>query len=185
MKKIYVLLLLLIPYSIKNQVASMSMEITKSINYDTLSFTPNNLKAYLIHKGVKHPEVVYAQAVVESNTFSSRIFKENNNLVGMKYVDTTYCKKRGIRYRPTVAIGERYKHAYYASWQRCIDDYLLWQKIFKRTPMNTKEEYLKLLKRHGYAEATNYVPTLKVVMLKDTTNWNNWKLNYKPHDEAK
>lgn len=162
MKIFSIMLFLLVPYAVNHKAVSMN---TKSdIVFEQLEFSPDNLKKYLKFKKIKHPEVVYAQALLESANFTSRIFKENHNLDGMKYVDTLECKKRGIKYRPTVAIGKQHGHARYKSWQSCIDDYALWQSIFKRTPMTTQEEYLKLLARHGYAEDKRYVPVLRVIM---------------------
>lgn len=126
-------------------------------------FSEENLKKYIEVKGIKHPEIVYAQAVLETGKFSSTIFKENHNLFGMKYVHTCGCRISGSNVRPTTAIGSRYGHARYQHWKKSVDDYLLWQKMFKRTPIETREEYFKLLGR-SYAESKQYVSILKWIM---------------------
>lgn len=115
-------------------------------------FTRNNLKCYLLEKGILHPEIVYAQAVLETGGFTSRIFKENHNLFGMKLA------KR----RRTLATGERYNHAVYNNWQESVDDYLLWQQQFKITPIQTERQYYRLLDRI-YAEDPHYIKVVKIV----------------------
>lgn len=123
------------------------------------SFSPTNLQKYIIEKQIRHPHIVYAQALLETGEFTSTIFKENHNLFGMKYVgDFNY--KYG---RPTTAIGARYKHAVYTHWKKSVDDYLLWQQMFKKTPIEKESEYFALL-RSRYAEDKRYVAALKLII---------------------
>ena len=84
----------------------------------------------------------------------------------MKYVgDFRY------RYsRPTTAVGSRYGHAVYKHWKLSVDDYELWQKMFKRTPIETQEDYFKLLGSR-YAESKHYVKALKYLIENDTIQW--------------
>lgn len=137
---------------------------------DNQEFTALNLKNYILEKGIKHPHIVYAQALVETGNFQSRIFKENNNLFGMKYVGDCNCKITPKGKRKTTALGSRYKHAYYKSWQESVDDYLLWQQMFKKTPIETETDYFKLL-HSRYAEDKSYVNVLKIVIKRDTIQW--------------
>ena len=58
-----------------------------------VEFSEENLKEYICLKKIKHPEIVYAQALIETGGFTSTIYKQNNNLFGMKYVyDCKSCK---------------------------------------------------------------------------------------------
>lgn len=115
-------------------------------------FTKENLQQYILTKRIIHPEIVFAQAVLETGNFSSRIFRENHNLFGMRLA-----KKRR-----TLAIGERYNHAVYNNWMESVDDYLLWQQQFKKTPLELEKHYYRLLDRI-YAEDPNYVKVVKIV----------------------
>lgn len=122
-------------------------------------FSKENLKEYLISKCVLHPEIAFAQSVLETGNFTSRIFKENNNLFGMKLA----VKRR------TLAIGERYGHACYDNWQDSVDDYLLWQGMWKITPIESERDYYRLLDR-VYAEDPDYIKVVKLVRKKND-NW--------------
>src|SRR5882672_6857675 len=124
-----------------------------------VEFSPGNLQKYIVEKKIRHPHIVYAQALLETGEFTSTIFKENNNLFGMKYVgDFRY--KYG---RPTTAVGSKYGHAVYTHWKKSVDDYILWQQMFKKTPTEKEDEYFALL-RKKYAEDTRYVAVLKTII---------------------
>ena len=116
------------------------------------TFSETNLKLYLLELGIKHPEIVYAQAVLETGRFRSRIFRENHNLFGMK----------ASKKRFSTAIGERYGHAVYNNWRESVDDYLLWQSQWKITPIEHEWQYYRLLDR-VYAEDPSYVRVVKIV----------------------
>lgn len=147
-----------------------------SLNCYCQEFSPQNLYKYIVSKGIKHPEIVYCQAILETTSpnkngqwvpFNSKIFKENNNLFGMRYIDTLYCKKKNIPYRKTLAIGKKNNHAVYRNWKESVDDYLLWQKMFRKTPIHTEEQYYNLLHKWGYSESKRYVKVLKQIKNKE------------------
>ena len=115
-------------------------------------FSKDALWCYILEKGILHPEIAFAQAVLETGNFTSRIFRENNNLFGMKLA----------KVRPTVATGERFKHATYCHWTDSVNDYLLWQQMWQKTPIDTEHHYYSLLDRL-YAEDNRYVETVKLV----------------------
>jgi uncharacterized FlgJ-related protein len=100
---------------------------------------------------VQHPLVVTAQAILETGNFTSKVFKENNNLYGM-----TLAKSR-----PTLAIGVRNGYAVYRTWQESAIDYALWQSSFARNL--SEEDYYLILKRL-YAEDKEYVNKVKNVL---------------------
>lgn len=162
MKKIITILLFLIPLWCYEQ--TIEFEFIPTIN--TNEFSVVNLQKYIREKKIKHPQIVYAQALLETGEFTSVIFKENNNLFGMKYVQDF-----GTKYtRPTTAVGSKYGHAIYEHWKKSVDDYQLWQQMFKRTPTEKEDEYFTLLK-NKYAEDSRYVSHLKIIIQKDTLKW--------------
>jgi flagellum-specific peptidoglycan hydrolase FlgJ len=111
----------------------------------------------ITEKNIKFPEIVFAQAVLESGHFKAPIFTIKNNLFGMKVP-----KKR-----ETTAINKGKKgYAKYHSWDSSVDDYLLWQEFtLKNKNQLTKNQYLSLLGKI-YAKDKNYVSSLKRVMSK-------------------
>ena len=96
-----------------------------------------------------------AQAEIETGHFKSKIFKENNNLFGMKVATK----------RPTTNKGEQYKHAYYNSWRESVVDYAFYSAQYL-SDLKTEEQYLDYI-RHNYAEDSNYIGKVRSVMLKN------------------
>lgn len=112
-------------------------------------FTPSSALKLIEDLGIAYPEIVLAQAKLETGNFTSKIFRENNNLFGMKLA----------RQRETTAIGEQYNHAKYISWVQSIVDYKLWQdKFIHKT--KTRRAYLKYLSEN-YAQDKKYINKLK------------------------
>lgn len=126
---------------------------------------------YFIDQGLAFPEVVTAQMVHETDFLSSKIYKENNNLFGMKKNKRGYC------------VGERNGHALYVNTLMSVKDYKAYQNrmLFYAAKQNryphTNEEYMALLRdlpQFGcgkgvcYAEDPNYLNSLRkrIEMLK-------------------
>lgn len=126
-----------------HQVEQMPLEKQISLIQEQDVFTPEKLKSYIEELNIKFPDIVYAQAVHETGNFKSQIFRENNNLFGMKVA----------KLRPTTNQGEQYGHAFYSHWRSSVQDYAYWQS-FMGKGLN-KSEYLQLL--NGYAEDGDYV----------------------------
>lgn len=116
-------------------------------------FSREKLKAFIAELGLKCPEIVMAQAEIESGHFKSRIFKENNNMFGMK--------EAGIG-RPCTAKGTSNNHAYYDTWQDCVLDYAFYQAAYLKN-VKTQEQYLQYL-GESYAEDSNYVSKIKSII---------------------
>ena len=114
-----------------------------------LRFTVKRFKQLLKDMNIKHPDIVYAQARLETGNFTSKIFRTNNNLFGFKVAQQ----------RPTVCIGMSSGHASYDSWQMSVIDYALWQS--KHCARLTHDQYIDYLKAN-YAEDTNYIKKLKL-----------------------
>lgn len=116
-------------------------------------FSEAKLLAFLQELNIKHYEIVFAQAVLETGHFKSKSFTIGNNLFGMKKA----------RKRATTAIGEYLGHARYKSWKESVIDYALYQSTYL-SKLKTKEQYFNYL-TENYAEDKRYVELLKKIIL--------------------
>lgn len=140
------LILTLITNNISNGTLTSGMEfLCKRISYSTLY-------QEILKSGVMFPDVVFAQALLESGNFTSNVFKVENNLFGMKYP----------RRRKTTSMEEGDTgYANYIHWTQSVYDYKLWQnQSLKNRKIKTQTEYLKHLGR-VYAEDKNYIKKLR------------------------
>lgn len=103
---------------------------------------------------VEHPHIVLAQSILETRYWKSKIFKENNNLFGMKRA----------RSRPTTSIGVKNNHAYYETWRESLYDYMIYQSTYL-SEYKSESEYLDYLGRN-YAQDPNYVKSLSYIIEK-------------------
>lgn len=118
-------------------------------NYEQdTTFSEIELIYYLEELNVKYPDIVYAQAKLESGNFNSALFRLNNNLFGMKAIGN----------RPTTSIGSRYGFAYFKSWRDSVLDYVIYQCLYLKD--KSYEEYLYYLD-NVYAEDPNYIHKIK------------------------
>ena len=118
-------------------------------------FSRAKLKEYILQLNIKFPQVVLAQAELESGHFTSPIFKENHNFFGMK----------PAKLRPTTNKGENKGHAVFDTWRDCVVDYAFYSATYLND-MKSEAEYLEYL-RQNYAEDPNYVSTLKKIIEKN------------------
>jgi len=129
-----------------NDAARIPTEQSISIESSTEdAFEEGKFKEYLQDLNVKFPHIVYAQAVLETGRFSSKIFRNNNNLFGMKEA----------RQRATTNAGTELGHAVYNNWRESVVDYALYQCAFL-SKIRTEEAYYAYL-RENYAEDPNYI----------------------------
>lgn len=112
-------------------------------------FNEANFWAYLLESGVRHPDIIFAQARIETGNFTSVIFKENKNLFGMKLA----------KQRETTAIDENRGHAVYENWKKSVDDLKIWQEKYA-SKFKSKKAYLDYLSE-VYAEDENYINLIK------------------------
>jgi hypothetical protein len=141
MKKMVIMLLLLL---------MVTGELNNGVvlnNHQFNLFSKENLARLIYNLKIAHPDIVMAQAIIESGNFKSNIFKENNNLFGMKMPE----------YRKTTAIGINRGHAVYRNWRESVIDYALWQG--KRARYSTTNQYLRRLR--SYAADPNYITKIK------------------------
>ena len=107
------------------------------------SFTKKRLISEIKRYNFKYPDIVMAQAIIESQHFKSPVFRENHNMLGMKEA----------KQRLTTAKGTNLNHAYYDNWKDCVVDRLLYDAVYLNDL--SRADYLKYLDR-VYAEATDY-----------------------------
>ena len=113
-----------------------SKVVSKKVSKNTLPpLTEKNLKNELKKQGIKHPQIVLAQAKLESNLGKSKVAQRTNNLFGLR---------KGKRYR-------RFSH-----WTKCITAY-------KNLVQSRYEggSYCAFLDKIGYAEDPNYTSKLR------------------------
>lgn len=102
---------------------------------------------------IEHPEIVFAQAQLESAYFTSPVWKENNNMFGMKAAWN----------RVTTCIGVNKQYAVFKTWRDCLLDYALWQSVYAKGL--TEEQYMTKL-CSMYAEDEKYIIKLKAIIKK-------------------
>jgi len=138
MKKLLMLWVFLFGTLTLSTTASFTTE--DEINYQ-------NLYSRILECNIKFPDIVFAQAVLETGHFRSKLFQNANNLFGMKLP-----KKR-----ETVAVGKTSGgYARFESWESSVYDYSLWQNnILSKNGDLTRKQYLTMLDKI-YSESKGY-----------------------------
>ena len=107
-----------------------------------LSQSPKEgLMEALDYYGVKHPEIVYAQAVLETGHFKSDLCLNGNNLFGL------YNSRKKEYYR-------------FDHWTESVEAYIDFIQ-YRHKPPN---DYYKFLDNIGYAEDPHYINKLKRIV---------------------
>lgn len=133
-------------------IQSLSNDEKTFIIRELNKFSEEKLISEIEKLNIKFPRIVLAQAKLESNNFKSKIFKENNNLFGMKVAKS----------RPTTNSGEQYNHATFDSWRDCLIDYCMYQSRYLGH-IKSEDEYFRYLSE-SYAEDTTYITKLKKII---------------------
>lgn len=133
-------------------------DINEEINS---SFTKEALIEEIKCHGFKYPELILAQALLETGHFKSTIFKENNNLFGMKQP----------RKRFTLCKGSNLNHALYDNWKISVEDRMIYDTLYLKDM--TRTQYLRFLDK-VYCKSGNYTGKLEKLIkqndLKDYFN---------------
>jgi flagellum-specific peptidoglycan hydrolase FlgJ len=126
--------------------------VQKTIINNDDRLTKQKLYEQIIKYGIKFPDIVFVQAMLESGEFTSKLFKSANNLFGMKVPS----KRESVRIGAT-----RSGYSKYEDWMFSVYDYLLWQNhVLKTRDDITKKQYFALLGKI-YAKDPKYVIKLK------------------------
>jgi uncharacterized FlgJ-related protein len=143
-------------YTSKDKIIeTLSYEDKLIIINEIHEFSEEKLVQEIQNLNLKFPHIVLAQAKIESNNYSSKIFIESNNLYGMKQASV----------RANTAKGTQFGHAYYSSWRESLLDYALYSCRFLGN-LQTEQEYYQYLNQY-YAEDPEYVSKLKNIVLKN------------------
>jgi hypothetical protein len=139
-------------YSAKQEVSvpeEQKLIVLKEMN----QFSEERLIEEINGLNFRFPHIVLAQAKLESNNFKSYLFKENNNMFGMKVPKS----------RLTLAKGEEHGHAVYDTWSASLMDYALYYSSYLRN-IRTEREYYQFLSKF-YAEDVAYVEKVKELVI--------------------
>lgn len=123
-----------------------SMVKRRQIKMNTINKIGKEIYLELLESGFSLYQARYitAQAAHETGNFESAIFKENNNLFGMKLPAI----------RKTFAVGENKGHAVYKSISDCIKDFQIYYNTLKYLSSYSElKNYVHALKRNRYFEA--------------------------------
>jgi uncharacterized FlgJ-related protein len=121
---------------------------------NSYNLTHSDFYDMLVKYEIKYPDIVFAQAVLESGNFTSKLFKTQNNLFGMKVPHK----------RQTTAIN-KIGYAKYNSIDDSIIDYSYYQQYAMKRKEMSRNEYLAFLGRN-YAEDKKYVQKLNKTIKK-------------------
>ncbi len=122
---------------------------TDTVYVEAQPFSEEALIDLLRKTNIKYPYIVLAQAKIESGNFTSKIFKSNHNLFGMKEPNV----------RTTTALGTKSGHAYYSDWVSSVYDYAMFQNNRMQGVDSESEYYAKLA--DGYAADSTYAVVIK------------------------
>lgn len=146
-----IILVVAVVFTLKGLLAFSTLQVEKKIARRATEAFLDTLKD--LH--IRFSEVVLSQMIHETAMFSSPIYRENHNCVGMKW------NRRGY------ATGVNRGHAKYPNIWECLKDYSDWQAKYCPARITTNEEYIDWLIDFGYAEDTLYrnhiTRTLKIV----------------------
>lgn len=118
------------------------------------SFTKQALVDEIKCHRFKYPDIILAQAVLESGHFKSAVFKANNNLFGMKQPKKRY----------TLCIGTNLNHGLYDNWKLCVEDRMIYEALYLNDMSRT--QYKKFLDK-TYAKGKNYSGILEKLIVKN------------------
>lgn len=102
---------------------------------------------------IKFPDVVIAQAYLESGYLTSNIYYNTNNPFGMKYPTQ----------RPTTSFGDYNGYAIYSSLKDAVVDYAIWQNGLNKEHTKDLESYMNYIGSY-YAADTTYIQKLEWII---------------------
>ena len=144
-------------YSIRTKIKQEKIYIEGEmiVKVKGSSFSPSALLKYIKICGIRHADIVFAQAVLESGNFKSKRFLESNNLFGLKIA----------RSRPSTSCYEYKDHCGYNTWQLSVQDYALFQSAYLKD-LTSRNDYLSYLDRN-YAEDSAYINKINSIIAKN------------------
>lgn len=143
----FIIIALFVLTSSTKNVGAVNEEINSSFTREALI---EEIKCH----GFKYPDLILAQAVLESGHFKSTVFKENNNLFGM----------RQPRKRYTLCKGSNLNHGVYDNWKVSVEDRMIYDTLYLKDM--TRTQYLRFLD-NVYCKSGYYSRTLENLIKKN------------------
>lgn len=108
------------------------------------------LYQFLLDNNAWYPDILLKQAKIESANYTSNVYKNTNNLYGIRKVGK----------RQTTQLNNIYNgYGCYNNWCLSVLDRMLWDVFVFKGEKPSEEEYLKAM--GIYAEDKNYINKLK------------------------
>lgn len=120
------------------ELEQMEIRVDSTLNLYTLELTPENFEYVCHYYEIKHPEIVYAQAQLESAYFTSPVYKSKNNFLGL------WNSRR----------QEYYK---FPHWSECLKGY----RDYVQMKWDGNCDYYQFLTELPYAMDSSYVRKVK------------------------
>lgn len=141
----------------KNNPSPETTEDVELIEYDC---TAQAIYDYCKQCHIKFPDIVVAQAMLESANMTSNIFRKQHNLFGMSCANS----------RLTTNISNKGRYATYYNWRESVIDYGILQ--IEYADCKSETAYFKWLESH-YSEDSAYISKVKTIRenLKKKLNW--------------
>ena len=118
------------------------IEIQKdSLDLSLLELNKDNFIFVCHYYEIDYPEIVYAQAQLESGRFTSKVYKDNNNFLGLYNSKT-----------------KSYYH--FNHWTHCLKGY----KDFVQSKWDGNGDYYEFLLKLPYATDPNYLSKIKRIV---------------------
>ena len=133
------------------EISKMIERVPIIIRINNEKFSEQNLRKEIKKLNLKFENVLIQQYKLETGNGTSQVFKENNNIFGMK----------NAYFRPSTAIGNNLGHALYENWKYSVADMAMFQAQVLRN-VHTEDEYYQFLDQF-YSETKDYSTRLKAI----------------------
>ena len=131
---------------------TIEQHIGEAILYPAKEINDSILYAYLEEINAWYPDILLAQAKIESASYTSTVFKKANNLYGMKQVYSRFhCQTSSFN-----------SYGGYDSWKLSVLDRVLYDLFVFDSIKPERDIYLKQLR--NYAESQNYIEIINKVI---------------------
>lgn len=112
-----------------------------TLNLASLELTRENFHRVCTFYEIAHPEIVYAQAILESGNFTSSVYQNKNNFLGL--------------------YNSRKKEYYsFNHWSDCLRGY----KDFVQVKWDGDSDYYQFLKNLPYAMDPKYIGKIQTIV---------------------
>lgn len=152
-----IMISMLLPLTFSSNIPSNHLEENKTYEIPKDSNILNQYSLYiaLLDSGVLYPDIVFAQAILETGYFTSNVTTNYNNLFGL------YNSRKRDYFK--------FKH-----WRESISAY----KRFIEVKYDPTTDYLVFLDKMGYAEDPKYIYKVKTIMNKHKNDNNKRRSSY-------